>query len=77
MSEAHRSRLGTIGVVAADFAPKAVLLTQSRGKVKGAAKSIADEIGGGTFFPIPHLGSPAIGIPGAAVALGVIVRSGS
>lgn len=48
MSEAHRSRLGTIGVVAADFAPKAVLLTQSRGKVKGTAKSIADEIGGGT-----------------------------
>lgn len=87
LSEAQREELGTIAVVAADFAPQAALFTHSWGRVKGAAKGMTfDHEGGGVAFPFP-LGSgssePVLyGAPGAAavfvgiIAVGALIYAG-
>jgi len=43
LSEEERARLGTIGIVSANFVPETRLFTLARGRVRGAAKGMAFE----------------------------------
>jgi hypothetical protein len=42
LSEEERARLGTIGVVSANFVPETTLFAYAKGRVSGAAKGMAD-----------------------------------
>jgi hypothetical protein len=56
LSEEERERLGTIGIVSADFVPEPKFFTLARGRVKGAAEGMVFENSKGAggppiFFP--------------------------
>jgi hypothetical protein len=73
LSEGERERLGTIGIVSADFVPETKLFTYARGRVKGAAKGMAFEVSTyppPIFFPGAGGSSSApVGSQGGAVAI--------
>ncbi|MCL4476490.1 MAG: hypothetical protein M1508_09735 [Nitrospirae bacterium] len=79
LSEEERARLGTMGVVSANFVPEAMLFTYARGRVSGAAKGMVFEAGmapplfvpGGA--PSAPPGAGAGFAAGAAVLLGLII----
>jgi hypothetical protein len=61
LSEIERARLGTIGIVSADFAPETKLFAHSGGRVSGAGKGMAFERGTSfAFIPSPG-GTPSNG----------------
>jgi hypothetical protein len=52
LSEEERERLGTIGIVSADFVPEPKLFTLSRGRVKGAVETTQRQEPKGKLFPV-------------------------
>jgi hypothetical protein len=62
LAEQERSRLGTIGIVSADFIPEPKLFTYSRGRVRGAAE--------GMVFK-PSTGVPPIFFPSRSASSGM------
>lgn len=81
LSEEVRARLGTVGVVSADFVPETRLFAHSRGRVSGATKGMAfEESTAPSIVPVPWGGSSSPSAPGApgagyaaAVLLGLLV----
>jgi hypothetical protein len=72
LSEEERARLGTIGIVSADFVPETQLFTCTRGRVSGAAKRMT--FGASTAPPlIVPVGTSGPGPPGASLVLGVFL----
>jgi len=69
LSEEARARLGTIGIVSANFAPETKLFTYARGRVRGAAEGMAFERRGGPAFGVPGGLSGGPGAGGAALLL--------